>query len=261
MVINRRRGFTVLAVAVGLLLITNPAWLFPHAGDLQFTYQRVPLVVDNGTLFYDVSSMSDSFEREDVERYTDNGTLEYRNMSTLGISSRANDFHEIDCEFPHDESWVCAFDAYLVSQGPIRLGTGRGTSYDPTHDFVHLDKQYYRRIHRAFDTNDSVEYDVERIQPQDILAAMAKNVSSSNPGRYGRWERRLVATGETKTSFTSHDMGAVYRYNGTFYTVVRTTEEAHRPAFSPSDTTRALLIFAGVCLVVAGVGRTFYRFQ
>lgn len=261
MLINRRRGFTVLAVAVGLLLITNPAWLFPHAGDLQSTYQRVPLVVDNGTLLYDVSNVTDSFEKGDVERYTDNGTIEYRDMSTLGISSRANDFDEIDCEFPHDGSRGCAFDAYLLSQGPIQLGTGRGTSYEPTHDFVHLDNQYYRRIHRAFDTNDSVRYDVERIQPQDLLAAMAENISSSDPGGNVRWERRLVATGETKTSFTLHDMGAVYRYNGTFYTVVRTTEGTHRPAFSPSDTIRALLIFAGICLVVAGVGRTFYRFQ
>ena len=48
-----RRTTLALLVVVGLLLVTNPLWLYPDAGESEYTYERSAVTVEDGTLTYD----------------------------------------------------------------------------------------------------------------------------------------------------------------------------------------------------------------
>lgn len=90
----------------GLLLLTNPIWLIPHANEYQYTYKRVPIGVENGTLTYDLSRCESSYCKE--------------------VDSRNNDLNLSDCQ-PRDTEYGdtikrdCLFDEYLVDHGPLHL--------------------------------------------------------------------------------------------------------------------------------------------
>lgn len=215
--------------------------------------------------------MKNEFNVDRAEEGVNNGTVEYKEIDRYTrIADIGYDFAHIACENHDPESRACAFDAYLVTDGPIEIK--HQGSFDTDHDFVYHDGKYYRRIDRYHDANDSITYNVERIRARELLAGMARNISTEhsevNRGIFSHWHHRLLVTGEAKTSYVSptadeswrvrarenigidafdpvHEniIGNVYRYNETYYTVIVSEDTIDRPGISPWS--RLLLALTG----------------
>lgn len=206
------RENVTLAVFIigGLLLLSNPIWLFPNASEYQYTYKRVPIGVENGTLTYDLTRCESSYCKE--------------------LDSRKNDLNLVDCQ-PRDTDYgdtierACLFEEYLVDRGPLHLPkrddhAQRDDIAEPP--FVQLDDTYYRRIYRA-NNNSTVTIDVERVPPKDVLAAVAENFTGFEADAFSHWENRLAVTGGATTISREPDdqhLGNVYYRNGTYYTII-----------------------------------------
>lgn len=145
---SRRTQAALLAVA-GLLLVTNPLWLFPNAGEVEYTYERSEITVENGTITYD--GIDD---------------IEFREW---------NDLRPVGCQwYDSDGERACAFDEYLANNPPVTVSR-QMTWGRITPDFVLIDGDYYRRIHRPNDSN--VTHDVEAVSPETVLEESADNVT------------------------------------------------------------------------------------
>lgn len=230
-----RTSVAVALVVVGFLLLTNPLWLFPHEGDTRYTYDRSEIAVENGTL-----------------EYAETGVLDF---------AEENSLNRIECQRYDDEQpRACAFDHYLATHPPVTAPETLRGSIRP--DFVEIDGSYYRRIHRQNDSREedrTVVHDVERVQPETVLAESAIDVPDSTSQRPDDlWlEQRIAITGETETSFEDLDedgLGRIYRQDGTYYTVVVTGEQhvSHGIDFLRYEVPRYGLALLGLFLAIAG---------
>ena len=228
--VSRRSKAALLAV-VGLILATNSIWLFPNAGQTEYTYERSELTVENGTITY---GGVDNFEFR-----------EWNQLEPVGCQ-----WHDSDGER------ACAFDEHLVDNPPVtasrQMAWGRITP-----DFVELDGAYYRRIHRPNDSN--VTHDVEPVSPETVLAESASNVTDRQVPDRGTvpLEYYIAVSGETVTSFEElerDDLGRIYLQNGTYYTVVGTNESVNHPGpdIRRYQALRYVLAFVGVVLLLMG---------
>lgn len=226
--VSRRTQAALLAVA-GLLLITNSIWLFPHAGEAEYTYERSEITVENGMITYDGI---DKFRFRDP-----------------------NDLQAVGCQSTDREGErACAFDEYLSENPPVtvsrQMSPGRITP-----DFVEINGDYYRRIHRPNDSN--VTHDVTRVPPRSVLTESASDVSVHSVPDRGTvpLEYYVAVSGETVTSFEAldrDDLGRIYLQNGTYYTVVGTNRSInHRGlGFQQYPARRYALAFVGAILLL-----------
>lgn len=236
------RPTTFLLVVAGLLLATNFLWLFPHEGETRYTYERSAVGVENGTLTYD-----------------------HRNA--LGFDEE-NNLDAVGCEPDDGEGErACSFDHYLVDEGPVTIPAGQRLGHVRP-EFVQLDGEYYRRIHRANESSDppTVAHDVERVTPWTVLAESAVNVSNdSRPApEYTSIQTRVAVTGDTVTSYERLDedeLGTIYRQDGSYYTVVVADETPVSRGLDPLryEMPRALLAIIGGLVVVGALGTEFQR--
>lgn len=235
--VSRKATVALLAVA-GLLLVTNFLWLYPNAGETEYTYERTEITVENGTITYDGI---DHFEFR-----------EWNELDPLGCQ-----WHDSDGER------ACAFDEYLAENPPVTVSRqmlwGRITP-----EFVEIDGNYYRRVHRSNDSN--VTHDVMPVPPESVLEESAADVSghsvsdqSDAPLAY-----YVAVSGETVTT-TEHpsrvDLGDVYRRNGNYYTVVATDRTVEQPPleFQQYRALRYVLEFVGIVLLLVAVHLEFTR--
>lgn len=235
---NARR--TVALAVVGLLLVANHVWLFPHDSDVRYTYERSRIGVENGTLTYHGSS---------------------------GSFSEYNDLNAVGCQFTDADERACVLDSYLVTHGPLTMREPKSDHVGP--DFIQLDDGYYRRVHRLSDEStperlENVTWDVERVTPRDLLAAISANFSGIRPGdlpESASLEHRLAIRGGTTTSFEDpedDDLGNVYYRNGTYYTVVVTDRTLHNPL---PGSVRGLLTLLGAFALLAATVRASRRLE
>lgn len=232
-----RRKLALLVVLVGVLLLTNPIWLFPNEGDARYTYERSAIEIENGS-------------------------LEYVGADVSGFRER-NALTPIACQSHEDEQpRACAFDYHLVDHGPITAGN-QVSHVEP--DFARLRGDYYRRIVNHSDNDENhLIHDVEQVSPQTILAESAVNVtglSTSDLGVPLEWE--IAITGETRTTveeLDEDDLGRIFLKDGSYYTVVATdrTPVDHGLTFLRYEVPRIMLMLLGGVVVLFGwvsVGR------
>ncbi|QLD89221.1 hypothetical protein HWV07_09335 [Natronomonas salina] len=228
--VSRRTQAALLAV-VGLLLVTNSIWLFPHAGESEYTYERSEITVEDGTITYDGI---------DNRRF-----------------HRRNNLQDVGCQRTDREGErACAFDEYLADNPPVTVSRQLKWGH-ATPDFVEINGDYYRRIHRPNDSN--VTHDVTQVPPRSVLTQSAADVSGhSIPDRSTTTlEHYAAVSGETVTSFEElerDDLGRIYLQNGTFYTVVGTDRSINHPGpeFRQYQALRYVLGFVGVVLLLIG---------
>lgn len=227
--VQRRTTVALLAV-VGLLLATNSLWLYPDAGESQYTYERSTIEIEDGTLTYDGID-----------------ELEF---------ARRNDLQAVGCQWTDGEGdRACAFDAYLAENPPVTVSKQTLGGYvRPT--FVEIDGDYYRRIHRRNDSK--VTHDVTPVPARSVLREAAVDVAEhSSPDRHdASLEYYVAVTGETVTSterLDRNDLGRVYRGNGTYFTVVATDRTVNHPIpeIQEYEPLRYGLVFVGVVLLLA----------
>lgn len=117
--------------------------------------------------------------------------------------------------------------------------------------------RYYHRSHRKND--ETVTYTLDPVPPRDLLAEIAENISSLQPGTLRgelSLDVRIAATGETTTTredLNDDQLGKVYLRNENYYTVVvtdRTTLD--RPLLS--KITRAVVTITGVFVLLFTIG-------
>jgi hypothetical protein len=215
---ERRQYAAVALLVVGLVAIPNGMWLFPHEGETRYTYERTPLVVENGTL---------APRAEPLPAYTERHHL-----------------REVDCDrglSPRD----CVLDRHLLSEGPVTV-TGDADRVDEPR-YTRIEGDYYRRVvttNASRTTLDVRAVDAEQVR--EDLAVRARPVDASavrdSPPGY-----RAVATGDPARSFVPpHEaaLGRVYVQNGTHYTpIVARERQLDRPLLSSG--TRSGLSYAG----------------
>lgn len=236
--VDRRATVALLAV-VGLLLLTNSLWLYPGTGEAEYTYERSALEIENGTITYAL----------DEPGFT-----------------RWNDLEPVGCQRTDATTErACAFDLYLVDEGPVTV-PGEQTISAIRPDFVHLEGEYYRRIHRQnlSASADARTHDVERVEPGTVLEESAMNASrmaGPDPERGDvQLDTYVATTGETVTTTEALDgdrIGTVYRHDGAYYTVLVTdrTVDTRGPDVLHDDPSRHLLLLAGLVLVVLALDR------
>jgi hypothetical protein len=124
--------------------------------------------------------------------------------------------------------------------------------------FARLSGGYYHRVTERNGTGSRVQsYDVERISPRDLLAAVASNVSESIVGDLARPNTvyEVAATGDRLTTFERFGddrLGWVYCQGDRYYTVVKTGEtRVDRPVMS--DGLRPPFLFVGAFAWLAAV--------
>ncbi|WP_435349769.1 hypothetical protein [Haloarchaeobius sp. HRN-SO-5] len=235
----------VVLVVIGVLLLTNPFWLFPHEGEVQYTYDRSEILVEDGTLSYSGASETEFAEE--------------------------NSLNAVGCQLRHgftEQPRACAFDAYLVDHGPV--ADTRYYLHDIQPDFVRIGDAYYRRTHTRNETAEDVHvmHDVERVTPRTVLAESALlNISDySRPvPDFDGWgdrgvEFRVAITGDAVTTFEDlgeDNLGNVYRQNDSYYTVVVTSERYADggPDFLRYDGYRYLLMGVGLVPIAMVLSR------
>lgn len=220
----------VLLVLVGLALVANPAWLYPHDDETLYTYERREIGVEDGNLTY----------------HGLDGTLfigKYSDLNALGY------------QYPDTDARACAFDEYLVTNGPVSMP--KQAAYSRVPEFAHLEDGYYRRIYRRNDS--TVTYDVERVTPREFLEAVAVDLTGRRaddlPNDFPL-EYRLAVTGGTTRSFEDtedDELGRVFRHDGSYYTVVVTDQEIRDPPFPLTGVTRRFLQLIGVLAIIGAV--------
>lgn len=222
-----------LLLVVGLVAASNPVWLFPHEGDEQYTYERSEITVENGTFDY----------RPDDRLY-----------------HHENDLVDVGCQRADGFDRACSFDRYLLAHGPVTVRADGARGHP---EFVVLDGDYYRRV--AIDEGSNTTYDVERVAPRELLAAVATNVSIvALPPLDGDLPMpdRVAVTGKTVTTFDrvpADELGLVYRRNDSYYTVVLTTE-THVDAPLLVRQLRDVISVVGLSVLVGGVVLVLGRF-
>lgn len=235
-------GRTLVVLVVGLLLFTNSMWLFPHANDETYTYERATIKVTNGTFSY--HNVSD-FDFEDPLGYTD---------------PEINNLNAIRCQDPYFRSRACGIDLYLLTHGPVHVPME--TYGASPSEFIHLDGEYYRRTHRKNESGST--YDVTHVPPRQLLATVAVNITGQHPGNPKsaetnyRLARSLAASGGTVTSFMNPEeipLGSIYLRNGTYYTVIVTGYTEPDPPYLLTDPGRDLIGLGGLIAVVYGMVR------
>lgn len=230
------RRTAALLVGVGVPLLANPLWLFPHEGDVRYTYERTEIDVENGT-------------------------LEYVGKDATGFRER-NGLTPIACRFHDDERpRACAFDYHLVDHGPVVAGN-QLPAVEP--DFARLRGSYYRRIveHSGSDENRSLVHDVEPVAPRTILAESAVNLTGASTSTTEDLplEFRVAITGEPRTTveeLDEEDLGRIFRRGGVYYTVVATDETFvdHGLTFLRYEVPRYALVLLGLLVLVGGLSR------
>ena len=236
------RRSTLLGIGVvGVLLLTNSLWLFPHEGEVRYTYER-------------------------TEMSSTDGALEYRGQN-LQRFAEANSLVGVACEPPDDEQpRACSFDAHLVDHPPVSLPNVRGGVISP--EFVWIADSYYRRVHRIESARGTevVRHDIERISPEFVLSETAMNLTERSISIEDDLplEVRIAATGETVRTYTDladDELGRTFRLDDSFYTVVRTNRTIidHGLGFLRYEVPRYLLTIVGLILtttvgLVVGTG-------
>jgi len=231
----RSSTLVLLLLVVGLLLLANPLWLFPHEGETRYTYERVDLRVENGTITYHGESIL--------------GFAEENSLTAVGCQPRDD-----------DQLRACAFDHYLASQAPVTVATAPAGVSRP--EFVELDGQYYRRIHRPSggDGSGSTTYDVEHVAPRRVLAESATDIpgESVSGSDYLPLEFQIAVSGDTERSFVDlaeDDLGTIFVRNDEYYTVVATGDRVFDggPDLLRYDLPRYLLSLVGLAVVAGAV--------
>lgn len=225
---DRESRNAALLLLVGLAALTNPLWLFPHDGEERYTYERLEVTVEDGALDY----------RPDHRMHRPE-----------------NDLDDVACQRWEGDDRGCAFDHYLVAHGPVTVpaDAARGTPA-----YVELGGDYYRRV--ATDEGSNTTYDVEPVTPREVLAEIARDVSSverTEVGPDAPTAYRVAVTGETVTTFDqvpADELGRVYRVNGSYFTAVLTYERSvDAPLVSPPNRDLISVVGASVLVIVVVV--------
>ena len=226
-----------LLLAVGVILLLNHAWLFPMADESRYTLERKTIDVENGELTY----------------YGVRETLWHGQYSGLNA---------LDCQGADTNRRACAFDAYLVEQGPVTLSPQEMFHDSP--EYALVDGGIFRRLISKNET--AYTYDVQRVPPRDFLGAVAVNISSLTveavEDTTDRDPQKVALTGEptqTTDRLDEDDLGRIYHLDGDFYTVVVTDKTFPNPPVPVSDGVRATLRVLGLVLVMAGLIRLLDR--
>lgn len=227
---------TVLLLLSAVALLANPVWFFPADGETRHTYTRVPVEVADNRLAYDPPASGGSYQP-------------------------LNDLEGIGCDYSdsHPESRGCAFDRYLVKEGPVTVAggdTGRG---GPA--FVFLNGSFYQRVEEPAPESDGQRYDVVRVSPDQVLDVIAQDDFVSDP-RFMSDHDRLLRQGGTIRSTAppqDHALGRVYDTRHGYYTVALVeTARLDHPFVSPGIRVLLGLIGAGL-LVLAWLRVTWSR--
>jgi len=230
-----RKSTLALLLVGGLLLLANPLWLFPHEGETRYTYERTDLRIENGTITYHGDSIL--------------GFAEENGLTAVGCQPR-------DDEQPR----ACAFDHYLASQGPVTISTATAGVSRP--EFVELDGEYYRRIHRPAgdDGTGPTTYDVEAVSARTVLATAAVDLTgqSSSGAEDLPLHFRVAISGDTETAYVdleADELGTVFERNGSYYTVVATADRFADggPDLLRYELPRYLLALVGLAVVAGAV--------
>ncbi len=228
-----RRTIALLAVVVGVLLLTNPIWVFPNEGDTRYTYERSALVVENGSFVYAGADRSGFRERN-------------------ALTPIACQLHETE------QPRACAFDYHLVDHGPV-TAQDQLSGVEP--DFARLRGGYYRRIvnRSVTDDNQYLTHDVREVAPRTILAETAVNVTGSSASDIGDLplEWQIAITGETRSTveqLDAHELGRIFLKDGSYYTVVATDDAVvdHGLTFLRYELPRFMLMLLGGIGVLFG---------
>lgn len=223
-------------LVVGLLAVTNGLWLFPHDGDVRYTYERSAITVENGTFDY---------RGDDVFRF-----------------HYENDLVDVGCQPGTDGvGRACAFDQFLAEHGPVTIAAD-GALGVPT--FVELGGAYYRRV--ATKNGSGTTYDVERVAPRAVLAVTATNISGVDPDDVDPGFSipvRVAVTGEPARTFDRVEadrLGQIYRRGDEYYTVVLTAETTvEQPLVS--EGLRRVLQVVGLGLLLGAAVVAFPRVE
>ncbi len=214
---------------VGLLLTASGIWLAPSEGTTEYTYERAELGVTAGQVVY---------ERPEPASL-----------------SRYNDLRAVDCQPDDEHTRACAFDSYLLEEGPVTVSDESVQIEGYTGQvFVEFDGLYYRRIRRGSE-NGSYIFDIERVNPTAMLDDISQQ--ATDEGTTSTWIGVQAATEGEVTSPASPEavngVGEIYRVDNTDYIVIvtdRTTVD-RVPVSLPSGD---LLVGLGVvCLFVAAL--------
>ncbi len=237
-----RRDRALLAAVVGTLLLTNPAWAFPHGGVTKVTYEYRAEPVD------DLAAAV-----VDYDRYVARGES-ILSCRPDGIDHR-----------------VCLFERRVGPNGTLTVDANATVSVDDgrlnyPYEYVYFGGSAFHRP-RANVTDGGVVLSFRRVAPETVVGRYAAPANSSVvPAAVRRAVeegsanatlavRRGTARADRRTDRYEEFAPGLIERGGEFYWVEYGGPHA-RPAVPP----RALTAFR-VLAVCAGVALLFYAFQ
>jgi hypothetical protein len=220
----------VLLLLVGVALFANPVWLLPQEGEPRYTYERVRLAPADDEIVY----------QRDVEWI---------------VGGHHNDLRAVGCEGFVESTGsgrLCAFEQSLADDGPVEVRDVYATR-GARPRYVQLWDGYYERVAR--ETNGSVTLDVRPVSAEVVLENVSTDFTGVGADALKEYPAtRALATGEPVVSRQPPDSvraGAVFRYEGAYYTVVLADRGVvDRPILSSG--VRAFLQLVGVLLSFLG---------
>lgn len=223
-----RRWLVVLLF--GVALFANPLWLFPQEVESRYTYERIRLVPENGT----------------VANEPDVGMLE---------AGYHNDLRAVGCEWPGDPEAVgrvCALEHAVLESGPVAVDTSYRKAAHP--EYVELEGQYYERVTRSNDSTTVLR--LRPVEPSAVLADAAielQQLPTEEPYA-GAWSRALANDEPIRSTEPPDEarVGEVFRYQGTYYTVAVTDVESIETPL-PDGTRLGLRLLGLLVAFVAGI--------
>lgn len=226
----------LLVGLVSLALATNAWWLFPDAGDTQYTYERSELV-----------PQGDDVEYRPVVEPSESG---YRNhLDGVGCESVFGD----DQTDPELTGRTCAFEQSIADDGPVTVEGDHRDGIDV--GYVELDDGYY---HRTSETNgSSVTLTLEPLSAEQVLANVSGgDLSAAEADRVqrSRVAVRAVVSGDPVESGRSPNevaVGQVYTVDNRYYAAfVVDSGGVEKPV---PDALRVGLVFVGVVGLLSAV--------
>lgn len=207
-----------LLLLVGVVLVANPLWTFPHAGEASFTYR--------------------------AER------IEYAE----GYLRAGGNLEKLDCYGSSSQEPGCLLWAQIAQQGPVTVnhsGIDR-FNYGTRYVVVEEDPDGWNFYERVIERGDrEVTLSLEPVAPAEILSNVSVEYDDlSEPGQ------EAIRTGNvTVWSDSLPDEGAVVQYQGDYYTI---RYAGYRPPERSAGQARlfqGVLALAGLGVALSGQRR------
>ena len=213
-----RKLVPTLLLLVGVVLVANPLWAFPHAGEQGYTY-----------------------EAQKIE-YTDD------------YLRAGGELKRLDCYGSFEQEPGCVLWTQIAQQGPVTVNFSGmdhfnyGTRYivveeDPDH------WNFYERVVEG--STSSVTLWLERVTPGEILANVSIEYDDlSEPGQ------EAIRTGSVTTRDDSlRGEGQVVRYEGDYYVLRYAGSQPPEWGTGQAQFLRGVLALVGLGLALHGQRR------